>query len=245
MKPASLIAAQIAACGERLDTRFGCEVARISFRDGTWRAYDRARNLLARAPLAVLANADATRLLSSRTIRIRRVRGQISFLPEDRFLAPHVVVLRGGFVLPAIHGASTAGASYDFDDDDPAPRASSHAGNLERLERIVPGAASGIDPSILEGMVGFRAVSPDRLPLIGPLADEDADVPKNAQLATFARQSGLYGAFAYGSRGLLWCGLGGELLASLVEGEPLPVEKRLAEALDPGRFLLRALRRSR
>ena len=192
----------------------------------------------------MLANAaDAIRLAPSAALRIRRVRGQLTFLSEEQIVAPHVVVLRGGFVLPAIHGTSVAGATYDFDDEDPAPRTSSHAGNLERLDRILPGAAAGIDPAALEGVVGFRAVSPDRLPLIGALADENAPAPKNLQLATLARQVGLYGAFAYGSRGLLWAALGGELLASLIEGEPLPLEARLADALDPARFLLRALRR--
>ena len=246
MKPASLIHAQLAAAGSRLEKRFGCEVARIGFERGAWSAFDSANRQLAQASVAVLANAaDAVRLAPASAIRIRRVRGQLTFLPEGKIAAPKVAVLRGGFVLPAIHGQSIAGATYDFDDEDPAPRASSHEGNLERLERILPGSAGAIDPAALEGFVGFRAVSPDRLPLIGALADENAGTPKNPQLATLARQPGLYGAFAYGSRGLLWAGLGSELLASLIEGEPLPLEARLADALDPGRCLLRSLRRGR
>ena len=107
-------------------------------------------------------------------------------------------------------------------------RADSHAGNLERLERLVPGAARGLDPAKLDGRVGFRAAAHDRLPVIGAL--EGAP--------------GMYGAFAYGSRGLLWAGLGAELLASLMEGEPLPLEGALADALAPGRFTERAKRRA-
>jgi tRNA 5-methylaminomethyl-2-thiouridine biosynthesis bifunctional protein len=245
MRPASLIRAQLAAAGARLEARYGCDVARVAFEGDAWRAFDAGNRILAQAPVLVLANAaDAARLAPSRAARLRRVRGQLTFLPEEKIIAPHVVVLRGGFVLPAIKGAAIAGATYDFDDEDPAPRASSHEDNLERLKRILPGAAAGIDPSTLEGRVGFRAVSPDRLPLIGALANEEAAAPKNPQLATLSRQPGLYGAFAYGSRGLLWAGLGGELLASLIEGEPLPLEARLIDALDPARFLLRALRRS-
>jgi tRNA 5-methylaminomethyl-2-thiouridine biosynthesis bifunctional protein len=245
MKPASLIKAQLAAAGSRLATRFGCEVARIRFERGAWSAFDSANRQLAQAPVAVLANAaDAVRLAPSSAIRIRRVRGQLTFVPEGKLVAPKVAVLRGGFVLPAIHGKAIAGATYDFDDEDPAPRASSHEGNLERLDRILPGSAGAIDPAALEGLVGFRAVSPDRLPLIGALADEEADTPKNPQLATLSRQPGLYGAFAFGSRGLLWAGLGGELLASLIEGEPLPLEAQLADGVDPARFVLRAMRRA-
>jgi tRNA 5-methylaminomethyl-2-thiouridine biosynthesis bifunctional protein len=244
IKPSSLVSAQLASAAGRIEARFGCEVARIGREDGAWTAYDTAGGRLAQAPVMVLANAaDALTLAPSRSVRIRKVRGQITFLPAGNFAAPRTVVLRGGFVLPANRGESIAGASYDFDDDDAAPRADSHAGNLERLERIVPGSASRFDPATLEGMVGFRAVSPDRLPLIGAFADEGAAAPSNPLPATLPRREGLYGAFAYGSRGLLWAGLGAELLACMLEGEPLPLEARLADAIDPGRFLLRALRR--
>jgi tRNA 5-methylaminomethyl-2-thiouridine biosynthesis bifunctional protein len=54
---------------------------------------------------------------------------------------------------------------------------------------------------------------------------------------------GLYGAFGYGSRGLVWAALAAELLASMVEGEPLPIEGLLADALDPARLRRRATAR--
>lgn len=245
IRPLSLIDAQLAAAGARLEARFACDAVRLTHAHDGWTAWDRDGRAIARAPVAVLANAaDALRLAPQRSIRVRRVRGQISFLPGGRFAAPRVVVLRGGFVLPASRGESIAGASYDFDDEDPSPRASSHAGNLERLARIIPDAAADLDPEALQGVVGFRAVAPDRLPLIGALCDEDAAAPKNARLASLPRCEGLYGSFAFGSRGLLWAGLGAELVASQLEGEPLPLEARLADALDPGRCWLRALRRA-
>jgi tRNA 5-methylaminomethyl-2-thiouridine biosynthesis bifunctional protein len=245
MRPASLIAAQLAAAGTRLEPRFGCEAARLSRAADAWVVHDRAGEPIARAPVVVLANAaEALELAPARALRLRRVRGQISFVPLERATPPEVVVLRGGFVLPAMRGEMIAGASYDLDDLDPQPRAESHAGNLERLARILPEAGAGLDPAALEGMVGFRAVAPDRLPLAGALADEDAPAPKHPRLATLPRRAGLYGAFAYGSRGLLWAGLAAESLASELEGEPAPLEARLADAIDPGRFLLRALRRT-
>ena len=117
------------------------------------------------------------------------------------------------------------GASYDFDDPDPEPRVEAHAGNLERLERIAPGAAAGIDPAMLDGRVGFRAVAPDRLPVIGTLPDAHprAAPGRALQLASLMRLLGLCGAFGYGSRGLVWASLAAELLASQVEHEPLPL----------------------
>jgi len=228
IQPRSLVNALLAACGERLRPRLQREVASLSREGDAWIAKDARGAALGEAPVVVLANAaDALRLSPQPSIPLRRVRGQLSLVPGIPGL--RAVVLRGGMALPAVDGLSAVGASYDIDDEDPMPRADSHAGNLERLERILPGASAGLDPERLEGRVAFRATVRDRLPLVGPLADP--------------RGPGLYGALAYGSRGLIWSGIAGELIASMLEGEPLPLERKLVAALDPGRFALRAARR--
>jgi len=220
VQPRSLVKALLSG----IETIFGHEVATLEHSDGVWSANDRHGKTIASAPVAILANAaDALRLFPLPATQLRKIRGQLTLIPAIGGL-DHVL-LRAGMALPGIDGLSAIGASYDVDDEDPALRADSHAGNLARLEQMLPGASQGLDPEKLAGRVGFRATVRDRLPLIGPLGQ------------------GLHGAFAYGSRGLLWSGLGGELVASLLEGEPLPVERRLAAAVDPGRFALRALRR--
>jgi hypothetical protein len=64
----------------------------------------------------VSANAaDAVRL--ARQIAIPHpARAWPADVPSrGKILQPKVAVLRGGFVLPAIHGKSIAGATYDFD----------------------------------------------------------------------------------------------------------------------------------
>lgn len=228
IQPRSLVNALLAACGERLRPRLQREAASLSFDGGAWIARDARGAALAEAPVAILANAEgALRLSPQPSIPLRRVRGQLSLVPGIAGLK--AVVLRGGMALPEVEGRSVVGASYDIDDEDPAPRVDSHAGNLERLARILPGAGAGLDPAQLESRVAFRATVRDRLPLVGPLPD--------------ARGPGLYGAFAYGSRGLIWAGIAAELIASTLEGEPLPLERKLVAALDPGRFALRAARR--
>jgi tRNA 5-methylaminomethyl-2-thiouridine biosynthesis bifunctional protein len=132
------------------------------------------------------------------------------------------VVLRGGMVLPPVDGLCMVGASFDLEDQDPAPRAASQAGNLERLQSIL---TVDLKDEAFENRVSFRCVAPDRLPVVGRIADN------------------VYGAFAYGSRGLVWAALAAELLASELEGEPLPLEGKLADALAPGRFAQRMMRR--
>jgi tRNA 5-methylaminomethyl-2-thiouridine biosynthesis bifunctional protein len=225
IRPRSYARALIARSGARclLDR----EVASLSQAGARWLVRDREGATIAEAATVVLANAaDALRLAPSEHVRLRRVRGQLTHVPP--LTALRSVVLRGGMVLPPIDGVTVTGASFDLDDDDPSVRAESHEGNLERLERIVPGASAGLDPRTLEGRTSFRTVARDRLPLIGPL-----DAP-----------AGLYGAFAYGSRGLLWAGLGAELLASQMSGAPLPLEADLVDAVAPARFARRARRRA-
>ncbi|MNC98955.1 tRNA 5-methylaminomethyl-2-thiouridine biosynthesis bifunctional protein MnmC [compost metagenome] len=63
-------------------------------------------------------------------------------------------------------------------------------------------------------------------------------------LPDLPRRHGLYCVTGFASRGLTWSSLAGELVASLIEGEPLPLEGDLADAIDPARFVLRQLRRS-
>jgi len=201
--PRSLVEAQLEACGNRLKRSFGKEMENLPD--------DR---------LVILANSfDAPKLHAVPHLRLRRVRGQLTFVPAREFEPPHVVCLRGGMVLPPLDGACVVGASFDIDDADPQPRAESHAGNLERLARIVPFAA---DLKNLQGRVAFRSVTPDRLPVVGALAEN------------------VYGAFAYGSRGLVWAALAAELIACELEGEPLPLEGKLVDALHPARFRIRA-----
>jgi len=201
--PRSLVAAQLDACGSRLTKGFGKELHKLP--------EDR---------IVILANSfEAPKLHPVPHLRLRRVRGQLTYVPADQFEPPRAVVVRGGMVLPPLDGACVVGASFDIDDDDPAPRAESHAGNLERLARIVPFATELKD---LQGRVAFRSVTPDRLPVVGALTEN------------------VYGAFAYGSRGLVWAALAAELIASQLEGDPLPLEGKLVDALAPARFRIRA-----
>jgi len=205
---------------------FSREVFSIQKLKDQWLAKDRSGRTIAAAAVMILANsADAVRLAPQKHLRLRRVRGQLTLVPAIPDLEK--VLICGGFAIPGIDGVSAVGASFDLDDDDPEVRAESHEGNLARLEQLIPGASHGVNPEKVAGRVGFRSVVPDRLPVIGRL-DE-----------------GLYGAFAYGSRGLLWASLAGELLASTIEGEPLPLERKLASAVHPERFAIRQSRKSR
>ena len=84
-------------------------------------------------------------------------------------------------------------------------------------------------------------MAPDRLPLVGHLPDVEA-AGGLERLRDVPRHPGLYALLGYASRGLIWAPLAAELLAAQLDGEPLPLEATLVDALDPARFVLRARR---
>ena len=246
--PRALVRAQLAGAS-RIGAHFAREVAALESADGLWRARDSLGASIAEAPVVVLANAhDALRLADPGTNAIRVVRGQQTYLPSPPFRAPKVVVGGDGYVLPDIDGIAVAGATYDLASMDPRPDSGSHAVNLSRAEHMLPGSTASLDRTSLSGGVGFRCVARDRLPLVGAMIDVAAARAKASALSgahapDLPRVRGLYAAFAFASRGLAWTLLAAELLASELEGEPLPLEGDLVDAVDPGRFALQRLRR--
>jgi tRNA 5-methylaminomethyl-2-thiouridine biosynthesis bifunctional protein len=252
--PPALCTWQAAHSGIRILTHH--DVLQLRREQGHWQAWDGDR-LLASAPTVVLAGAaDIKRFDFSSDLPLKRIRGQITRLPqttESQELS--TVVCAEGYIAPARLGEHTLGASFDFNNDDLTPTAAEHAGNLHMLEEISMDlmarlGADTLRPETLEGRAAFRCTSPDYLPIVGPLADREAFADAYASLGKDARQTpdipcpwleGVYINSGHGSRGLITAPLSGELLAAWLDDEPLPLPRAVAEACHPNRFALRRL----
>jgi tRNA 5-methylaminomethyl-2-thiouridine biosynthesis bifunctional protein len=246
VSPATLCRALLAQ--DTIRTRYGEEVGAIRKTSSGWQALGAdGVTLLAEAPQLILANAHAAlSFAQTRALRLplQHVRGQISYLPGLQLASLRQVVCRQAYVTPAdAEGISCLGATFDSDDDHPGLRLADHGRNLADLEAMLPGASVGLDPAQLAGRVGFRSMSHDRLPLAGSLPLAADALRSDLALADLPRHDGLHCLLGLGARGLVWAPLMAELLAARIEGEPLPLERELADAVDPGRFLLRRLRR--
>ena len=248
IRPLSLIAAQFAAAGPALRAHFGVRVETIAHSGADWQALAADGKLIAAAPVLVLANSNDLTRLASVAQPLQQIRGQVSYVSAAGIDAPRIVLAGAGYVLPAFDGIVVTGSTYDRGNDDPAPQLQGHAANLARLAQLLPQARIAADAAQLEGAVGFRCAAPDHLPLVGALPDMDSAAGRRlslggVQLADLPRRAGLYCATAYASRGLVWAALAGELLACQIENEALPLEGDLADALDPGRFVMKQARR--
>jgi tRNA 5-methylaminomethyl-2-thiouridine biosynthesis bifunctional protein len=248
LRATELVAAQLAAT-QNLVTNFNTEVHTLVHQNERWTALARDGAVIATAPVVILANAHDAARLTEIGAPLQRIRGQLTLFAAAALSGLPAVVGGGGYVVPKENGMAIAGASYDLDAEDPTPHAAEHALNFEHVTRLLPDIMPP-QSAVRGGNVGFRCVAPDRMPLIGALPDIAATYARaaeltGAQLADLPRLPGLYGAFGYASRGLTWAALGGELIASMVEGEPLPLEGALVDAVDPGRFVLKQVRRGK
>jgi tRNA 5-methylaminomethyl-2-thiouridine biosynthesis bifunctional protein len=244
VRPSSLCAAMLDACGQHLQRRFSQDAARLARAGGQWQVLAQDGTPIAQAPVLILAGGThGNAFTQTQALPLNAMRGQVTHVPAAALPPVPLVVCGDGYVTPASDGLCSVGATYDTDDDT-ALRADSQRQNLQRLAQLLPHAAAldDLQQHALAGRVGFRCMSPDRLPLVGALPDPDAAIA-GSRLRDVPRLPGLYGLLAYGSRGLIWAPLMAELLASRLEGAPLPVERELAEALDPARFALKAYRR--
>jgi tRNA 5-methylaminomethyl-2-thiouridine biosynthesis bifunctional protein len=156
------------------------------------------------------------------------------------------------YITPAHDGRHIVGASYKLNDDSPGLSSLDHAENIDSINRLIPAVLEQhLEP---EGRVAFRAVSKDRVPMVGCVPDKDRfeqdyrDLRHGRHSRHYpagAYLKGLYLSTAHGSRGLASCFISGELIASMICAEPAPVEKQVVDYLNPARFIIRKLKRGR
>ena len=218
----------------------GALLALLTQQDGEWLAQDHAGQLLARAPLAVLApgagdvavqaaHEPQPRTLSERLatagLQWRAGQSTIAQVPDGQ--VPRCIVGGVGHAVRLDAHRLLLGPGPQTDTGEACAAAWSRwiAGQSEPHPaiRLVPGPR------------GIRLSTRDHLPLIGPVPAaplhgfQDPERPRSL--------SGLWMAWALGGRGLLWASLAGELITARLMGEPLPLSPWLAARLDPLRFL--------
>ncbi|MCB1836228.1 MAG: bifunctional tRNA (5-methylaminomethyl-2-thiouridine)(34)-methyltransferase MnmD/FAD-dependent 5-carboxymethylaminomethyl-2-thiouridine(34) oxidoreductase MnmC [Alcanivoracaceae bacterium] len=184
----------------------------------------------------VLANADAAlQLVNLPWLKLKRIRGQVSQVAATPLSRDwQQAICHAGYLTPAINDQHCVGATFDLHDDSDSPRAEDDQRNLVQLHDNLPGhwqRLGGAQAQVLTQRVGFRCQSTDFLPLCGPLVECNDDM------------AGVWLTIAHGSRGITGTALCAELLASELSGEPLPVDRKMREALAPVRFLKRLQRR--
>lgn len=257
--PRALCEALVSRDGIRL--QLGQRADRIERTEsGRWSVQAEGERI-AEADVFVVAGGLSSRgFAQCEALPLRGIRGQITTIPATESSRQlRTVLCAESYAAPAREGVHCVGATFDVHDEAPTFRVEDNRDNLEALMRVSPAFARALqaetlDAAALDGRAGVRCVTPDYLPVIGPMVDAAVFAERFQALRHDAKRKvegdvpwlqGLYVNTGHGSRGLVTAPLGGELIASLVAGEPLPLGESLVRALAPVRFAVRSLTRGR
>ena len=228
---------------------FNAKVDSIEHDQTGWKL-STARQIFQAEIVVIAAGTQSTEFEVSRHFPLTSVRGQVSHVKATETSEKLKTVLcHTGYLTPAQDGGHCLGATFVRGSHDKSLREDEHQTNLERLENAIPNSelSQHWQHSPLAGRVGFRASVRDHLPLIGPVPDWH-HLPKPGQvgeLAQLATQPNLYLFTGLGARGLCSAPLGASILASYVAGESQPAPQKLLDAIHPGRFAWRRLKKNK
>ena len=216
---------------------------------GQWQVLDDQGQVLAQAPMLVLAlGPDSKPLLQASGLpagewELQAIRGQVSVAEHDAgtlATMPPFPVNGHGNLVPDFPGTTPAdahqwimGSTFERDVTElpptPAAQQAAHASNGEKLAALLPACRQALQsffdaPQQPATWARVRCAAYDRLPLAGPAGQSAEDLP------------GLWVLTGLGSRGLTLSMLCGEVLAARLHGEPLPLGAKLAQALGTQRL---------
>ncbi len=184
---------------------------------------------------------------------LQSLRGQITLLKAtDESRKLDTVICHDGYITPAIEGLHCIGATFQKEEpENNETREEDDAENLEKLKKHLP--KFGFTTAHIAGSrSGYRATTPDKLPLAGPCPDYTKTVEQFAELrngkaidAPAPRVDNVYISTGFGAHGMTGAPLAGEIIAAEISGDPCPVPQSLIEHLQPERFILRDLKRKK
>lgn len=230
------------------------KVEHLTWTDGKWQWQTEGKTFCHQA--VVLANGHTLNEFSQANgIPLYPVRGQVSHVPTTNILQQlQCVICYDGYLTPASKaGIHCIGASHLRDNAETDFSETEHAENIAKLQQNLTACdwTNGIDYSQNLAKVGIRAAFRDRVPMVGVVHHFEKQKVQYANLYNQLRRkqavenaeifANLYMVNGLASRGLTTAPLLGELLASLICNEPVPISEEIWHNLSPNRTWMRKL----
>ena len=203
------------------------------------------------ADALVLATAnDSQALVNTMALPIKPAPGQVT---QFEATAAHdqlnCAICHEGYIAPPQNGEVCIGATFRMKAPHTDISEQDNLVNISRYKAAFPDLAA---PNTYSAKVSSRAASGDYLPLAGPLPNTAKFNQDFAQLGHNAKQQiNLNGCYVpnvfilagLGSRGLSYAPLAADLICQQLLNEAQLLAPTIAQALNPARFVIRALKR--
>ncbi len=227
-----------------------------ALKNNRWEAFDKSKNRLAEASVAVLATAYQIKSSAELSwLPLNIIRGQTTHLPTTEILANLPIALCDrGYIPPERRGIHCLGASYLPGDQCMDQREAEHTSNLKMAHTALPNLNLVAPKHGWGGHVALRCNSTDYLPIIGLAPDANNFKHHYGELRhdrkrVLDRPAPIFDGLAllggFGSRGLTATPLAAQILVDQLTGTPPTVLRNLHRAVSPARFLERSLSRGK
>lgn len=201
----------------------------------------------------IIANGlDALRFVQLSTLPLAGSAGQVEYFPHAA--APLHAHAFGPYAAPAPEGGLVIGATYApiAIGAETAFTAEATQANIKAVSAVLPEIGE-LSPDASRPRASVRCVTPDRLPVVGPVPTwgfyggsyDGLREGKRRDYPSGKTEPGLYILSGLGSRGLVTAPLAAAVIAAEMTGAPSPVDRETVEALHPARFFIRDLKRAR
>lgn len=250
VSPRRLVDALVERTRPRTVIHTRSRVTALRFGEPDWEGELEGGQRVTARNVVVCSAYEAASLEPTAWLPLEPIRGQTTIVREtSASRALQTLVCFDGYLTPSESGEHLLGAHYRHHDPNEEPSLEDTSEILERCRRWLPHLDfAPPDPSAAR--VCFRTSTIDRLPYIGAVPDFAAMRQERAayQSGTDLRQKiplrnypGLFVSAGHGSRGLLSCPIGGEIIARQLTGESLQSLASPAEICAPARAVYRLL----
>lgn len=207
-----------------VDGYLSSEVETIQKEGELWQVLDKEGTLLGEGEILILASGVETeRLLQGMGLKLplRTVGGQITqSLTPPMLKNQKANLCFGDYICAPIDGMVTFGATHRHDTDDVSITAEDHAANMQALNAVHEALPAQMEPC--SGRAGTRTNMRDYFAACGAVDG----------------QEGLYVSTAHGAHGTISTPLCAQILGALIFDRPMPVYRKVLQALNPLRFHL-------
>ena len=219
-------------------------ISRLENINGLWHVNNH------RAETVVITNGyKANQFSQTAHLPLKAIPGQITYVAATLASSKLKIPLCGaGHILPVRQNSHALGATYHQGINSLINTQQDDLINLAKMGELSTSFAK--NNAIIDNWQGIRAATPDYLPLVGSVADEEGFLRRFAGLSSNSKRwlpyagdfyDGLYICAGFGSRGLTTAPLCSEWLASLINDEPSCLPESFIRALSPARFLIKSI----
>ncbi len=263
--PASLIDSLIQQINTRvkLDIVQNTEIVKLSYplnndiieyTSPQWTLTDQQGNAFEADIVIIATGYEANQLIPDDSFPIVPIRGQVSHVASNEESEQlKALVCHSGYITPANKGNHCIGATFVRGETQQDIKEAEHQANLNNIQQDFANEDwKDSFSTASSGSAGIRSTLPDHLPVVGAIPDHQLfrqkfdDFWKGATGRYYPKpgvKPGLFTLTGLGARGLCSAPLCAEILVSEIMDEPFPVSNRVLNALYPGRFLLKQLKK--